>query len=48
MNIVVNLISIPLALITIKVIRDYSKVEPLLLLSEDDKLTLSDAEDLLD
>ena len=48
MNLFVNIISIPLALITVKVIRDYSKVEPLLLLPEEDKLTLSDAEDLLD
>ena len=48
MGIFVNFISIPLALVTIKVIRDYAKVEHLITLPEEDKLTLSDAEDLLD
>ena len=48
MNMFVNVISIPLALITVKVISDYSKVEPLLDAPEEEKLTLSESEDILD
>ena len=34
-----NIIGIPLALITVKVIRDYSNVEPMLLEIKDDEIT---------
>ena len=45
-DMVLNVLGIPLALITVKVIRDYSKVEPLLAQISDDEPKIDNAENL--